>query len=96
MTTVIEYNDFDPLIDFISDLQSCLRDAGNLHREFYEASREASCSCVQTADNCRYKCNEAKRDKMKTASAGSVVAGTAIGTTTAVVTHAKGSLPVRN
>ena len=67
VTTAIEYNDFDPLIDFISDLQSCLRDAGNLHREFYEASREASCSCVQAADNCRYKSNEAKHDKMGTA-----------------------------
>lgn len=95
VTTVIEYNDFDPLIVFVSNLQSCLRDAGNLHREFYEASREASCSCVQTAGNCN-KYNEAKRDKMKTASAGSVVAGTAIGTTTGVVTHAKGNLPVRN
>ena len=101
VTTAIEYKDFDPLIDFISDLQSCLRDAGNLHREFYEASREASCSCVQAADNCRYKYNYAKRDKMKTASAvagiftfGSVVAGTAIVTTAVVVTHVKGNLPV--
>ena len=67
VTTAIEYNDSDPLIDFISDLQSCLRDAGNLHREFYEASREASCSCVQAADNCRYKSNEAKHDKIGTA-----------------------------
>jgi len=71
VTTVFEYNDFDPLIDFISDLQSCLRDAGNLHREFYEARLVAEKLVVavykqQTiADS--YKYNEAKRDKMKTA-----------------------------
>lgn len=80
-------DDFNPLIDFVNELQSYLRDAGQLYKEFIEASKVATRSCVRAAETCRCRSKQANKDKKESKETGEkkAKAAKAIGTTASVV-----------